>query len=406
MVLDKKTVCRKNIILLLAGRMVSELFTSMFNFGISLYILKITNAGLPFAVSLVIGALPKILFSYVAGNLSDKKNRKKMIIVCDTLSGTVLLLFFLLFDFGNPILGVYIINFLLSTISVFFSISINGMVPQIVYEEEHLSRVNAMSQTVSSLASFLGPILGGLCYENFQIKNFIILNVCSFFISGISELFIVLDRQVVVTKKSEVQQNKSEINHFLHERKDIYQLIISCAFVNFFLAFGFTVPMPYIVNNVLKMSSFEYGILRGSIVVGSLLASVCYSIHKVDSDIVEKYYRSIAGLGIVYIGFSFTGLVNANYVLIVLILIFALSSICIVSINVPLKTMLQKEIPNEIRGRVFGVLNIYLSLAGPIGNVLSGILIDRINAFYIPLFAGMILIIITLVLKVNRRVDS
>ena len=402
LVFDKKKDYGRNIILFLSGRLVSELFTSIFNFGISLYILKITGAGLPYAFSLVIGAFPKILFSYAAGGLSDRKDRKRMIILCDLFSGTVLLLFFLLFDYGNPIFCIYIVNFLLSAISVFFSISINGMIPQIVYREEDLSRINAMSQTVSSLASLLGPILGGLFYEIFQIRNFIILNSLSFFISAFFEVFIVLEKRELEIRKND-RKSENEVKIFLNERKDIYYLIISCAIVNFFLAFGFTLPMPYIINNVLMMSSIEYGILRGSIVFGSLLASVCYSLYKVNLKIEEKYYRSIACLGIVYISFSFTGIINVRYIFVILIFIFALSSICVVSINVPLKTMLQKEIPNEIVGRVFGMLNIYLSLASPIGNMLSGVLIDRINAFYIPLLAGMGLIIISMVLKNNER---
>lgn len=389
--------------LFLSGRAVSELFSSIFNFGISLYILEATQSGLPFAISLVCGSIPKIIFSYIAGSISDKTDRKRMIVICDLLSCCVLFIFLGIFKIFNSIMLIYAVNAVLSSVSVFFSVAINGMIPNIINDKELLSKVNAKSQTVSSLASLLGPIIGGILYENLNLFVFIILNAVSFLVSGISEMFIVVTNAQESKSSNDNISTNSDVKHFLKKRTDIYRLIISCSCVNFFLAFGFTVPMPFIVNNVYKYTAVEFGVLKSALVTGSLFASFVFSIKKTKGNIQDVYYKSIAGLGGVYVLFSLSYYVTSNYRIIILFFLFMMSSALMVSINVPLKTMLQKEIPNEIIGRVFGILNIYLSIASPFGNVISGLLIDRINSLIIPLFSGVTLLVIVLIFNVRRE---
>lgn len=389
--------------LFLSGRAFSELFSSIFNFGISLYILEATQSGLPFAISLVCGSIPKIIFSYIAGSISDKTDRKRMIVICDLLSCCVLFIFLGIFKIFNSIMLIYAVNAVLSSVSVFFSVAINGMIPNIINDKELLSKVNAKSQTVSSLASLLGPIIGGILYENLNLFVFIILNAVSFLVSGISEMFIVVTNAQESKSSNDNISTNSDVKHFLKKRTDIYRLIISCSCVNFFLAFGFTVPMPFIVNNVYKYTAVEFGVLKSALVTGSLFASFVFSIKKTKRNIQDVYYKSIAGLGSVYVLFSLSYYVTSNYRIIILFVLFMMSSALMVSINVPLKTMLQKEIPNEIIGRVFGILNIYLSIASPFGNVISGLLIDRINSLIIPFFSGVTLLVIVLIFNVRRE---
>lgn len=396
---------KKNIYLYLVGRLVSELFTSIFNFGVSLYILDVTGEGLSFAISLIVGSLPKLIFSYLAGSISDKINRKSIIVICDLISGSVLLIYGILFYvFAFELLiHLYIINFLLSTVSVFFSITMSGIVPQIIDNKENVSKINAMSQTISSISSLLGPILGGILYEKISFHHFIFLNAISFILSAISECYIVLKSDNSNLSKTPLikKDDFKEVKEFLKFRKDILGLICSCAFVNLFLVTGFTVPMPYIVNNVLGMSAFEYGVLKGALVVGTLLCSVLLSIKTEQMSLMEKYTSSIFVIGLIYIIFASVSVAKMEswIRLLIMIVIFMFSSICIVSINVPLKTMLQNEIPDSIRGRVLGVLSILLSVASPVGNFVAGLLIDMVPAYNIPLVSGVLLVCIVLVMN-------
>lgn len=402
---------KKNIIVLLQGRLVSELFSNIYSFGVSLFILDFTGKGFAFAISLSISTLPKILFSFFAGAISDKWDRKKMIVFSDLLSGTVLVLYIILLNTINlnVLISIYVLSFILSTIYVFFSISISSVIPQLV-DVENISRVNGMSQIVSSISSILGPTIGGILYNIIDFKYFVLLNAISFILSGILEIFLKVRKIKRTVDSNDIGKENSlnECINFLNDTQGLSLLMLTSAVMNFFLAVGFTVPMPYIVNNVFRMSSSEYGILKSALVIGALLGSIILSIFPLKDKITDRYIQSSIIIGIIYFIFSLLSIpynyLNFSIRKNIFFILFILISFFMIFINIPLKTILQQNIPEHIRGKVLGLLNIILSIASPIANLLAGLLVDNIEAFYLPLVSGIIIILLGFSVNFNKRI--
>lgn len=185
----KKSV-KKNIMFLLMGKFVSVLGSQIYSFAISLYVLSITGSGLSFSLTLALSTLPRVIFGPISGVIADRVDRKKMVVAMDIISGLVVIgLFSLSIIDELRLVYIYSTTFLLSTCSIFFNTPLTASLPNIV-DDENLTRINSLSQTIESISSIAGPFIGGIVYAIMDIKTFLVINGISFIISGISELFI------------------------------------------------------------------------------------------------------------------------------------------------------------------------------------------------------------------------
>src|SRR6056297_2303164 len=122
-VLSKKTSIR-NIYLSITGLFTSMLGTRIYYFMIGFMILKSTGSSLEFAISILVGALPAVLLSPIAGSVADRYDKKKLLIVFDLLSGLFMILCFYLYPLvSNQILFLYVSIFILSVLNTFFNMS-------------------------------------------------------------------------------------------------------------------------------------------------------------------------------------------------------------------------------------------------------------------------------------------
>lgn len=421
----KKKRVISNMVLLLLGRLVSLFGTQIYNFAVSFYILSTTGSGKTFALSLVFGTLPRVIFGPIAGVVSDKIDRKKMVIIMDILSGIVVLSLFGLAVFDSlRIPYIYATSFLLSTCNTFFDIPLTSSMPNLV-DENNLTRINSLNQSISSIATIAGPFLGGMIFALVNMKLFLIINGISFIISGITEMFIdfkvnktledEVEEMTAVSEENEKLTIKSIWNHFtegfsyLKSSKSIFTLSMFCIFLNFFIILGLTVPFPYMVINTLGLSSTQLGSLESVFPFGMLVGSIILSILPQSK---KNFKKIILGLVVTNIGCILLGITvipslmvfsKLTYFILYIILFFIIA-LAVVIINVPLNVTLQKEIPDNIRGRIFGTMQSLSMGLTPVGMIISGILLDLIPVSILPISTGVILMLLTLMMAKNKDI--
>lgn len=422
--LENKKVAA-NIVLLLLGRLVSLFGTRMYSFAISLYVLKATGSGTTFALSLVFSTLPGIIFGPIAGVLSDKIDRKRMIVLMDIFSGVVILLLSGLAIIDDLRLTyIYLASFLLSTCNTFFSVPFQASIPNIV-DEKNLMRTNSLNQAINSITSIAGPSLGGVIYVFIDIKLFLVINGVSFILSGISEMFIDFNLNKSEAKEEPIEVKNIEVNkssiikRFLHDFtegftylksvKSMFMMAMSAIFLNLFVALGLTVPFPYIVNEIIKMSETQFGILEGVFPFGMLLGAVLLSVLPQSK---KNWKKIIIGLlamsaGIILLGGtiipSFMVFTKNTYFIMFMIIRFIIS-VAIVTINIPIEVTMQRVIPDNMRGRVFGLVTTFAMSCSPIGMIVSGILTDIIPVWILPVTSGIMLLGLTGIMAYNKDI--
>lgn len=406
---------KRNILLYILGRLTSLFGNNIYDFAISLFILKVTGSAELFSVSLAIAMVTKVVFSGYAGVLSDKLDRKKLVVGSDIGCGIVLMILVAVSYFDTMRIPYLLVaTFVLSLLNVFFDISMTSSLSNIV-DEKNLTKINSLNTSVTAITQIFAPVIGGIIYAMVDIKIFLIIDAISFVISGISEMY--MDFNVNEDVKSEKNNEESAEDgkggfkagiEFIKENKLIASIAIFSTIMNFLLQFGVVVPIPYIVNNLLGLSEARYGIIQSLFAVGMLIVGIALSV------LPEKernFNKIIIGLFGFVIASALMGVVIipgmfdiSNDLYFYLYAAFCIMiSISIPLINIPLFVKLQKIVPNNVRGRVFGVVTTIAGVVAPLGTLLSGLLVGSIPIYFLPISSSVLLILSIIVVFSNKE---
>ena len=180
----------KNFIIIVLGQIISLFGNAVQRFSMSLYLLEFTGSTASFANILAISTIPYILFAPIAGRVSDKINRKKIMISLDFFCSILIGCYALVLFKGND--NVYIVGSVMFILSICFTLygpAVTSSIPQIV-EEEKLTSANGIINQVGSAVNFAGPIIAGILYGLVGIKIIVLINAASFLVSAVMELFL------------------------------------------------------------------------------------------------------------------------------------------------------------------------------------------------------------------------
>ncbi|HDR7517732.1 MFS transporter [Bacillus mobilis] len=395
----------RNICLYSIAKTVSIFGTSMYSFALGLYVLQITGSALNFAITLILGTIPMIVMNPFAGVIADKVDKKKLVVCMDLLSGCLLIAVYIVSShYGLNLFIIYTTTFLMTVFTTFFGIGLEAAKPNIVHKERLMS-INSISKIIDSVSLILGPMLGGIVFSVFDIKTFIIINGISFILSGIALLFIHfklfecnINEENAKSRVNFIKDIKEGFSYLLAKEslKNTFHILIS---FNFFLGFAVTVPLPYIINTVLNLSSKQFGIIQGAFPVGMTIGAIVvkkitdrftysYLLKKLSS--MLSVIMILSGIPVLFKSFEVNDFVFVTTYCVVMIFL----GIIIALIDIPLIYFMQKEIPDEYRGRV---LSIGLSLGKmmqPIALAISGLLLNYIPAYIIPIVGGILYLIV------------
>lgn len=382
----------RNFSLFITGKAVSVFGAAIYNFAISLYVLNRTGSALSFATNLLMGILPLVLFSPVAGVIVDSFDKKKMIILMDILCGIIFLVLYRLPSLS--LLAIYTSTVMLTLCSTLFGIAIESAKPNLV-SSKHLVKLNAAGKTIDSLSAILGPILGGMVYAFVSIQSFILFNAVSFLFSAFTECFFVFKALDQPTKATGFTQALKEGIQYFVQSPQIMKLAGVFVFINFFLGFSVQVPMPYIINEVLGLSPRSYGMITSAFPIGMILGALVIEplMKRLDYRRMLEMALSLMSLSALVMTLPFLFKPSSLNPLAMTALygsVMGLLGISVAFIDLPLMIMLQETLPDYIRGRIMGLVSSLAKIILPLCLLASGALLEQIPAFLLPLAGGIL----------------
>lgn len=409
----------KNLFLYSTGKTISIFGTAIYNFALGLYVLKQTGSALSFAVTLILGIIPMVIINPFAGVIADKINKKTLVICMDLLSGILLVsVYILCMKYELNLLIIYVTTFLLTVFTTFFGIGLEAAKPNIV-SEKMLMNINSISKIIDSISLIMGPMLGGIVFAIFDMRTFIIINGVSFLFSGLSMMFIhfklfnhQLNEDHLIGKIHLIRDMKDGFN-YIFERKSIKSMFMLLILINFFLGFAVTVPLPYMINTVLKFGAKEFGIIQGAfplgMIIGALLVKkiterISYSILLKYISIALSILMILLGVPVMLKSLQLNSIVFTCYFITVLFLF----GLFIALIDIPLAYFMQKEIPDEYRGRVLSIGISIAKIMLPIAMISSGALLNILPSYVMPIAGGVLFLLLNMRLanKVNFELIS
>ncbi len=315
-------------------------------------------------------ALPSIAVSLYAGHVADVVNRKKIVVitVAVLLACSVALLVFasdtvpLLQSWGaGPIYGTIFIS---GIARGFLSPANFSLMPQLVPRALFTNAVT-LNSTFWQAASIGGPMLAGIIYATWGLQAAYASDVV--LVAASITLYVLVTRQPlppVTDEQGVVQKIKAGLSFVFNN-----QIILSAITLDLFaVLFGGAVALlPVFANDILFVGKFEFGVLRAAPGIGALLMAVYITHHPIRKAMGKVLLWSVAGFGITMIGFGLSKLYWLSVGLLLLSGMFDSVSVIIRS------TLIQTLTPENMKGRVAAVNNIFIGSSNELGALESGV---------------------------------
>lgn len=401
---------KRNLMLFSFGKLTSVFGSAIYTFAIGLYVLNMTGSGFSYAATLVFGLIPVIVVTPISGVMADRFDKKKIIVISDILSGVLFVLLYLISSMGKLSLPViYASAFLSTSLTTMFAVSMESAKPGLVSENKLLA-INSRSKIIDSIAAILGPVAGGMVYAFMGVKFFILINGISYFVSALSEVLMDFElyRQPILGSINEEGFLKSmkEGLFYIINNKTISGMFSVFILLNFFISLSVTVPLPYLLTNIIKVPAQNFGIIQGgfpvgmivgALIVGKVMEKYNYSVLLKSMGIMISVEMLLIALPLVYGGTYGFILITAYYFSLMTLFGFAISLI-----DIPLFYIMQKEIDESIRGRVLSIGISLSKIIAPIGLLLSGVLIKIVHISLITMFGALCMFIISVGINISE----
>jgi MFS transporter, DHA3 family, macrolide efflux protein len=425
----------KNFTLLFMGVLVSNIAHILFNFAISLYVLRIaylaygeTNAALIQALYLALAGIILVLFTPFGGSLADQKNKVRIMYITDWIRG-LLIVTVAIFIYFQPaihmiLISLFVMNFVLSVNSAFFNPASSSLL-RFIIKPEQIQQGTSYLQGSMNLQSIIGIILGGILYASVSIHVIFLINGIGYLASALSEMFIRYEVSHDTREKTTIKDMLIDIKDglkYIHSQKAIFSIIIMALFINFFISPMFSNGLPYFFefglsreSQYLWMSFLKpenwYSIISVSFSVSAIIMSLILSTQKTKAS-YGKHLKIALTLMVIatsinalnMIGY-FTGFLDINFVLIVSVFAMFAAGFISIAFNVPIGTIIQTKVDPRQLGKVSSVMSVLSQALIPFAALVAGILISQISIIALYVFSIVGMIIVNLIYLFNKNAN-
>lgn len=402
----------RNFVLLWQGQLVSQIGNQAFMIAMAFWIKHTTGSASLMGLLMMVGQLPSVLLSPVAGVVADRFRRRRIIIVSDVLRGLAVILL-AAFMFLTPdrtdsiVVALFICVTFLSIVGSFFRPAISAAIPDLV-PSERLSAANSMNQASMQLSTFLGQGAGGILFRILGAPLLFLIDGITYLASALSESFIDIpyrppeDTNGAETRYRRYKRQIVEGFRYIWGRPGLRTLILAAAFLNFFMI-PILVLMPFYVEDFLHATPDWYGFIIAGFGIGALLGYLWAGGIRISGQLrsvvmVFSLIMQSALLG--SLGFTDSRLVA----LVILMVCGTLNGF----LNINIATIVQLSTPSEIRGRVFSLLSMVTGGLSPLAMGLSGIIADLIdqNVPLLYILCGAITVALSIAISFSRSFRS
>jgi MFS family permease len=352
--------------------LISGIGSQLTSVAMAWQIYEMTNSPLQLGITGLFRAAPIILFSLTGGWLADRMDRRRLLIVTQIVAMLLSLVLAVLTDSGRvKVWHIYAVTFLSTAVMTFDQPARSAMIPSLV-PREHLATAFALNITLRQAAFLAGPFIGGVLIAWAGLSWSYYIDAASF-LGVIVCLFYMRVRQ---SDKPPVREpalkSMQEGFSFVWDNSAILGLLVMDTCVSFFGAYR--AMMPVFARDILGVGPTGLGVLLGAPALGALIGS---SVVMGWSGLSRKP-RLIIPITLCYtFGLVLFGLSHWFALSFAIALILG----AVDSIGETLRmTIIQLLTPDELRGRVQGLVHVFV-IGGPfMGHAQIGLMASAFGA--------------------------
>lgn len=378
------------------GQMISELGNTIHRVAMIWTVYEILGSGSKTGLLYGLVAIPGIILMPLAGGLVDSFDRKKLLIICDIISGINILILTILF--WKNYLGFFSLLIILSIQSILFSLGAttrSSLIQNIVEEKDYIE-ANSIHIFVKNFTQIVLPSIGGFLIARFNPGVCFIINSLTFFIATIFTFRIQDYKFIQKLKQSFISKVKYGLMYIL-DKKYYLNFIFIFMFLNFLVA-----PQEMLVR--ISLDKFQigveyYGMFKTALALGSLIISFIISKSKKwKENSSASREKNILCIGIFLIAISFLHFSVTGSTILLLLGGF-INGIGLTTLNIVFFAYLQRSINKDFYGRVISIIFFLNEILRPLSYSFFGYLTDHISMSLIFIIIFIVLCILFALFK-------
>ena len=165
-------------------------------------IYQLTGSAFYLGLTGLVRALPILALSLIGGVIADRVDRRRFIIVTQTVAGCFsLVLAWLTFTGDIQLWHIYSVTFLNSSLTALNAPARSAIIPNIVPKQKLLNAF-ALNSTVWQISNILGPAIGGVCIGLFGLATTYLVNGVAHLITLAALMAMHLSRVTAPSRKT------------------------------------------------------------------------------------------------------------------------------------------------------------------------------------------------------------
>ncbi len=357
---------------------------------------ELTHQEMSLAYINIAFAIPMLLFSLIGGAMSDRIERRKLIIIGQAIvmaneCGVLILLLFDALEFWHIIIA----GIVGGTVIPFIMPARTAIVYRVVGPTK-LGNAMALSSGVMNLTRILGPAIMGFAISIYSTQGAYIIAVLLFFVSLLCMLRVSRD-DISHTQniKPPLSQDVIQGIHYIVKYRPLF-ICVLFGLLPMFLAMPFQNFMVVFADQVWQVGERGLGLMMGLSGLGGVIGSAWVAQRGERTDRTRLMIANSLMFGLLLIVFSLTQ--NFYYALIPLILANACASASQTLNN----TTSQLLVDDAQRGRMSAFMMMAFGLT-PLGVLPLAFLAERIGVQWATVSACAILVIVVVVFYLQSQ---
>ena len=404
-------------LLLWLAQAATQIGGNMVIFGLTVVISKSTGTTTAVSLLILTFLVPAVLFSAVAGVFVDRADRRTVLIVTNVLRGIA---FVAIFFVGDNLIGIYLLNIFISTVTVFFAPAEAAMIPMLLPRRQLLAANGIFTLTLNAAFALGFALLGPLVVKIAGPQVLLILVAVLYFVAAgfcftlplappaapkaFGRAAVSETEKAVESIFAQLREGLQYIRAHREIRWSLIYLGVAASLVGVLGVLGpafarttlglqsedfVVVVLPLgigIVMGILLLNTYGKLLPRRRVIEGGLVALGFLILAMALSGRISNFLASTE---------SATGLPDLSLLTSLLSIVVAVAffaGVAYAFVAIPAQTQLQEDLPEDVRGRVFGVLNMLVSVASFLPILIVGPIADAIGTTLVLAFVAMAIV--------------
>ena len=367
----------RSFLLIWAAQLVARVGNGLTAFGLGVWVYQETGRATTVALITMVAFLPEVLLAPLGGALADRFDRRLLMILGDTLSAVGLLALVFAFETGHG--SVLMICLCVGFSSLFTSVmdpAYRATVTDLLTPEQY-ARAGGLVQFASASQYLISPALAGILMKWFSITLILVIDIATMTVTIVCMLLV---WRTITSKKPLNERGIWEDLRFgvsfLGENRGITVLMLLVTFVTFCMGFLQTLLTPMLLD----LSNEEVlGYVKSIAAIGMVVASLAIGLFNMGNRHITYMALGLAAAGTVVI---FMGASVNVYIIGALAFLFFMT---LPPLNTSVEVLARASVPNEMQGKVWGLMGLISQLGYIVAYAISGVLADFVfNPLLMP----------------------